>query len=118
MTPNPPRLFTAQFVLLLLTTAIIGMSFSAYFLLPKYLAVELAADAGTIGGVSAVSLLASVLCMPMAGVQMDRRGRRLFVGIGCVLFAMGSAGFLLVDRVGPLLWGLRVVQGIRHAVQC
>lgn len=112
MNTKPPALFTPQFVLLLITTAIIGVSFSAYFLLPKFLAVELQADAGTIGGISAVSLVASVLCMPMAGVQMDRRGRRVFVIGGCVLFAAACAGFLLVDRVGPLLWSLRVVQGI------
>ena len=112
MTTKTPPLFTPQFVLLLFTTAIIGVSFSAYFLLPKYLSVVLDADAGTIGGISAVSLVASVLCMPLAGVQMDRRGRRLFVIIGCVLFAAACAGFLLVDRVGPLLWSLRVVQGI------
>ena len=112
MSTKTPPLFTPQFVLLLITTAIIGISFSTYFLLPKYLAVELSADAGTIGGISAVSLVASVLCMPLAGVQMDRRGRRLFVIGGCVLFAAACAGFLLVDRVGPLLWALRVVQGI------
>ena len=112
MTDRNPPLFTPQFVLLLVTTAVIGVSFSTYFLLPKYLAVVLHADAGTIGGISAVSLVASVLCMPMAGVQMDRRGRRVFVIGGCVLFAAACAGFLLVDRVGPLMWGLRVLQGI------
>ncbi len=43
------------------------MSFSTYFLLPKFFAVELDADAATIGGLSAVSLLASVFCMPIRG---------------------------------------------------
>lgn len=105
-------LLTPQFILLLVTTAIVGMSFSTYFLLPKFLAVELAADAATIGGLSAVSLLASVACMPIAGVQIDRHGRRLFVYIGALMFAAACAGFLVVDKIGPLLWTLRLVQGI------
>jgi len=112
VTSTATRLFSPQFVLLLVVTSVIGMAFSAYFLLPKFLAVELGADAGTIGGVSAVSLVASVLCMPWAGVQMDRRGRRFFVCAGSVLFAVASAGFLFVDRVGPLLWILRLAQGV------
>jgi MFS family permease len=105
-------LLTPQFTLLLVITAIIGLSFSTYFLLPKFLAVELAADAATIGSISGVSLLASVLCMPLAGVQIDRHGRRLFVCVGALLFAGASSGFLLVDRVGPLLWTLRLLQGV------
>ncbi len=104
-------LLTPQFVLLLVTTAIVGLSFSTYFLLPKFLAVELAADAATIGSLSGVSLLASVICMPFAGVQIDRLGRRLFICLGALLFAAASAGFLVVDHVGPLLWVLRLLQG-------
>lgn len=112
MNNDAQRLLTPPFLLMLLTSLIVGMSFSTYFLLPKYLAVELAADAATIGGLSAVSLLASVFCMPYAGVQIDRHGRRLFVTLGAVVFAIACAGYLCVDRVGPLLWVLRLVQGI------
>ena len=109
---HPQPLLTPQFALLLVTTSIIGLSFSTYFLLPKFLAVELGADAATIGSLNAVSLLASVICMPIAGVQIDRLGRRLFICLGALLFAGASAGFLLIDRVGPLLWALRLLQGL------
>ena len=112
MNKHVEPLLTSQFILLLVTSTIVGLSFSTYFLLPKYLAVELGADAATIGGVSAVSLLASVLGMPMAGVQIDRLGRKPFIVIGALLFALACAGYLLVDRVGPLLWTVRVVQGL------
>ncbi len=112
MNTDSEPLLTPQFVLLLVTTAIVGLSFSTYFLLPKYYALELAADAATIGGLSGVSLFASVMCMPMVGVLIDRHGRRLFVWMGALLFAVACAGFFLVDRVGPLLWGLRVLQGL------
>ena len=109
---HPQPLLTPQFALLLVTTSIIGLSFSTYFLLPKFLALELGADAATIGSLNAVSLLASVICMPIAGVQIDRLGRRLFICLGALLFAGASAGFLLIDRVGPLLWALRLLQGV------
>ncbi len=109
---DPAPLLTPQFVLLLITTSIVGLSFSTYFLLPKFLAVELAADAATIGSLSGVSLFASVLCMPVAGVQIDRLGRRLFICLGALLFAAACAGFLVIDRVGPLLWALRLLQGL------
>lgn len=112
MHSKPASLLSPQFLLLLITTAIIGLSFSTYFLLPKFLATELAADAATIGSLSAVSLLASVICMPIAGVQIDRLGRRIFIHLGALLFAVACAGFLLVDRVGPLLWALRLLQGV------
>lgn len=105
-------LLSPPFALLLVTTAVIGLAFSTYFLLPTFLAVELGADAATIGGVSAVPLLVSVLFMPLAGVQIDHRGRRLFAWVGALLFALASAGMLFVDRVGPLLWTLRLLQGV------
>ena len=97
--------------MLLSATAAFGLAFSAYFLLPKFLAVELAADAATIGGISAISMLASVVFMPIVGVQVDRHGRKFFGSLGTVLFMLTSAGFLFVDDVGPLLWVLRIVQG-------
>lgn len=110
---HPPRpLFTAQFGLVLAATAIFGISFSAYFLLPKFLATELAADAATIGSVSAVTLLASVFFMPIIGVLVDRHGRKPFACFGALVFAIACAGFLLIDSVGPLLWLLRVLQGL------
>ena len=66
---RPAPLLTAQFALLLCATALFGLSFSTYFLLPKFLAVELAADAITIGGVGALSMLASVVAMPFIGIH-------------------------------------------------
>jgi len=104
-------LLTPQFALLLSATAIFGLSFSTYFLLPKFLAVELSADAVTIGGVSAVTMLASVFTMPFIGVQIDRHGRKFFAIVGALVFTVACAGFLFIHSVGPLLWVLRIFQG-------
>jgi predicted MFS family arabinose efflux permease len=104
-------LLTRPFALILLNTALFGLAFSAYFLFPKYLAVELAADPPTIGGLSAITMFVSVLFMPVVGTEIDRRGRRPFSTLGAAVFAVASAGLLLVDHVGPLLWVLRAMHG-------
>lgn len=112
MNTSRPPLLGPHFALLLLTTAIVGLSFSTYFLLPKFLAVELAADAATIGAVSAAALLTTVVAMPAVGVQVDRHGRRPFACAGALLLAVGCVGMCFVDEVGPLLWAVRIAQGI------
>lgn len=107
---NAP-LLTLQFTLLLIATGVFGLSFSTYFLLPKYVALELNADAITIGAVNAISMLASVFAMPIVGVQVDRYGRKFFGTLGALTFAISSVGFLWIDSVGPLLWLVRIFQG-------
>lgn len=107
----PARLLNAQFVLILLSTALFGLAFSAYFLFPKFLATELDADAATIGGLSAVAMGMSVVLMPIVGVEVDRRGRRPISFFGAMLFCAASAALLTVDSVGPLVWLLRAMHG-------
>ena len=107
-----PSLFSGQFLLLLVVTTLFGLSFSTYFLLPKYLSVELAADPVTIGSVTTIFWLASALTVPFVGGQIDRRGRKVFAAIGGSILAASCAGFLWVDSVGPLIWALRMLQGI------
>ncbi|MFT4564367.1 MAG: MFS family permease, partial [Gammaproteobacteria bacterium] len=110
-TGGRPPLLTKQFGLLLVSAAIFGLSFSAYFLLPKFLAVVLLADASTIGSVSAIAWLASVVSVPLCGGLIDQHGRKRFACLGAVLFAIACSGYLIVDSVGPLLWIVRVLQG-------
>ena len=104
-------LLTPQFILVLCATATFGLAFSTYFLLPKYLAVELGANSATIGSISAISMLASVVAMPFIGVQVDRTGRKLFGVTGASIFALSCIGFIFIDSVGPLLWFVRILQG-------
>ncbi len=104
-------MLTPKFALLLCATATFGLSFSTYFLLPKYLALELGANASAIGGLNAVAMLASVIAMPFIGTLVDRYQRKLFGILGALVFATASAGYLLVDEIGPLLWTIRVFQG-------
>lgn len=113
LSADPPRTGLAEprFLALLAITTLFGLSFSTYFLLPKFLAVELAADPVTIGGVTTIFWLSSVLVVPFAGQQIDRRGRLVFAGIGGLLLALSCAGFVFVETIGPLIWTLRIAQG-------
>lgn len=114
--PVPEVLLTRPFILILMATALYGLAFSAYFLFPKYLATELAADPATIGGLSAVTMFASVVFMPLVGVAVDRRRRRPLGTLGASVFAVASLGFLVVDGVGPLMWLLRALHGVAYTL--
>ena len=111
LSADPARTGLAEprFLALLAITTLFGLSFSTYFLLPKFLSVELAADPVTIGGVTTIFWLASALVVPFTGQQIDRRGRRLFAGIGGLLLACSCAGFVWIDSVGPLIWMLSLL---------
>ena len=109
-------LFSAQFLLLLAVTTLFGLSFSTYFLLPKFLAVELAADPVTIGSVTTVFWLASALTVPFIGGQIDRRGRKVFAAVGGLILALSCAGFFWVDSVGR--WSGRCVSSRASASRC
>ena len=105
------RLLTSRFFVLLAATASFGLAFSAYFLLPKYLAVVLGADPATIGGLNAISMFASVVAMPFVGIQVDRLGRKGFGIAGALVFALASGTFYFIDEIGIVLWIVRILQG-------
>lgn len=101
-----------EFLLLLAVTSFFGLSFSTYFLLPKFLSVQLAASPATIGGVTTIFWLASVAVTPFVGQQIDRGGRRQSAALGGLLLALSCAGFIWIDSTGPLIWLLRIIQGM------
>lgn len=101
-----------EFLLLLAVTTFFGLSFSTYFLLPKFLSVQLAASPATIGGVTTIFWLASVMVTPLVGQQIDRGGRRQSAALGGCLLALSCAGFIWIDSTGPLIWLLRIIQGM------
>ncbi len=103
------------FALLLGSVLLFGLSHSAYFLLPKFLATELGADATAIGAVSASSWFVVVALAPLVGVGVDRYGRRRIAMFGAGVMALACAGFLRVDAIGPLLYGLRLLHGVAFA---
>nr|MDQ2645465.1 MFS transporter [Myxococcota bacterium] len=86
----PPTLYTAAFVRLLAVQFCFGLSFSVYFLLPKYLTTELHAGAAAIGAVGASAMWASVLATPLVAAMLDRVGRRPALLLGSVITCVSS----------------------------
>jgi predicted MFS family arabinose efflux permease len=111
-----PRLLTPGFSALLVAQVCFGYAFSSFFLLPKYLVVELGAGPTAIGTLTAAHGLAVVVFLPLIGAAVDRFGRRDFLTAGGLVMAVASFGFVFVDEVGPLIHFLRVVQGLAFAM--
>jgi MFS family permease len=109
--PLPP-LLTRPFLALLVAQASFGFSFASFFLLPKFVITELHAAPSDVGLVMASFGVASIVFIPLVGSWIDRFGRRPFVTAGgCVMF-VAALGFLAVDRIGPLIYALRMLQGV------
>jgi MFS family permease len=109
-------LLTPGFSKLLIAQACFGYAFSNYFLLPKFLVTELGAGPAEIGRVTAWFGLFVVIFLPVMGAVVDRYGRRDFLTAGALLMALACFAFTEVDRVGPLLYLLRAVQGLAFAM--
>ena len=109
-------LLTPGFTRLLVAQGCFGYAFSSYFLLPKFLVTQLHAGPAEIGHVTALYGLFVVCCLPTMGVVVDRFGRRDFLTAGAVVMALASLAFVAVDRVGPLLFVLRAVQGVAFSM--
>lgn len=114
--PRGSGWFTADLGRLLGAASVWGFAFSSFYLLPKFLAQELAADPAEIGFVVGLLSLATVLATPFAGWVVDRFPRRYAMMAGAALMAVAAAGFVGVRRVGPLLDGLRLIQGLSYAL--
>ena len=109
--PDDAPVLTGEFAALLAATLAFGLAHSAYFLLPKFLAIELHASASEIGWVSSLTWFANVALVAFVGVWIDRRGRLVFAYLGAALLALTCLGFLLVHALGAWLVCLRIVHG-------
>ncbi len=110
------RLLTRPFVLVLCVQFCFGLSYSTFFLLPKFLARQFRANADEIGAVAATALLASVLASPWTGAWLDRGSRRPFIGYGALVNGLSGCAFALVQSVSWPIFALRVVHGISYGL--
>ena len=109
-------LYTRSFVSLLLAQAAFGYAFSTFFLLPKFITKALGAGPDQIGLVMAAFGATSVFCIPLVGSLVDRFGRRRFMTAGALVMAATAVAFLRVTEIGPLLFGLRALQGVAFSM--
>ena len=110
----PTALLSGPFLLTTVANFFFFLNFASYFLLPLHIR-ELGGSESVIGAVQGMSGLASLAVLPLVGLSIDRLGRRLFLILGAIGMTIASAGFLLVDSIGPLLFALRLLQGLSFA---
>jgi MFS family permease len=109
-------LLTRRFLAILLAQTSFSFAFSSFFLLPKFVTQALGEGPGAVGLVMASFGATSIIAIPLVGAWVDRVGRRPFMTAGALVMLAASLGFLLVDRAGPLLYALRMVQGVSFAM--
>ncbi|HYP78583.1 MAG TPA: MFS transporter [Polyangiaceae bacterium] len=109
-------MLTRPFILVLCLQFCFGLSYSTFFLLPKFLARQFHADADAIGAVAATALLASVLASPWTGAWLDRGSRRPFIGYGALVNGSSACAFAWVHALSWQIFALRVVHGVSYAL--
>lgn len=108
-------LFTRRFVLATLGNLVFFVGVTSFFSLPVHLEA-LGASRAEIGRVMGSFGLASLFAMPLTGVLVDRFGRRGFMVLGSLVFSVLSLGFLAVGGIGPLVYALRLGQGLAFSL--
>jgi MFS family permease len=113
----PPRepLVTQPFVLAFAAHFLHSLAFYIYLHLAGFLR-GLGADELGIGVLSGVTAATAIAFRPWVGRSMDVRGRRGVILVGGVLHVVACALYLGVDRIGPLLVGARVLEGLSEAI--
>lgn len=86
--------------------------FSSFFLLPKFMAQELAASPSEIGALTTAFGLSMVMAVPITGRLLGELGNRRVLMLGAAAALFTSLGYLWVERVGPILFALRSGQGL------
>jgi MFS family permease len=113
--PSPSPLQVPAFRALLLAQTCFGVAFSTFFILPKFLSVQLQAGPSQVGWIMATASLANVLAVrPVAAIAGRLGGRRTLV-LGCLFMAAGALAFAAVASVGPLAFVGRILQGLGWA---
>ncbi|MCC6848114.1 MAG: MFS transporter [Deltaproteobacteria bacterium] len=100
-----------DFYLVTAANFVFFLNFASFFLLPVHLH-DVGASAETIGYVMGTAGFAGIVLLPFLGVLLDRVDRRRFVIAGGVVMAAASYAYLLVPGASPVLYVLRVVQGM------
>src|SRR5262245_44267913 len=87
---RPHSLWTRQFALLLVMQMFFGFSWGVYFLLPKFLHLQLGLDATGVGIFVGIAGLAAFASIYATGRLIDRLGRKPCILIGTSLLALAG----------------------------
>jgi len=118
--PGVPWTYPPAYLRILGVQMAFGLSYSAFLLLPKYLRLELGASASDIGAVSGAAVVAAAVLAPFVGLSARWVNRRTLVGFALLLAGAAGATFTLAPAIGPLVYALRIAQGVAWIIvfQC
>ena len=108
-------LLSGPFLRVTLANFFFFLNFASFFLLPLHIK-QLGGNEGTVGAIMGSAGLAGLIVLPLVGASIDRIGRRRFLVAGAVGMTLLSGGFLFVDRLGPAIFALRVLQGVSFSL--
>src|SRR5262245_20994476 len=105
---SKPVLWTRPFVLVALANLFVNLAGSFSLHLPGFLQ-QLWAREAEIGSIMSLHALAALGAGPLIGRMMDRRGRCAVIRAGAALFVVASALYLFIERLGPFVYCVRIV---------
>ena len=116
MSGKPERASLASPAFLRVTVAnfCFFLTFASFFLLPLHVRA-LGGSERTVGFVMGTNGIAGLVSVFLLGPVLDRVDRVRFLRAGLAIMLAATLGYLFVDRIGWLLFALRVVQGIAFA---
>ena len=106
ITPIPRAFFSVA-----VANFLFFLNFAFFFLLPIWV-LEHGGGEETAGRVVGIAGLAGLVVLPLVGYLLDRFGRRRFMIAGALTMSAVSVAFMGVETIGPMLYVLRIVQGI------
>jgi len=108
------RLLSGPFLRVAVANFFFFLNFASFFLLPLRI-TALGGTEATVGLLMGTFGAAALVTLPLVGMTIDRFGRRRFLMLGAIGMSLASFGYVFVDRIGPALFALRVLQGISFA---
>jgi MFS family permease len=103
-----------SFFIIVVASFFFFLNFSELILLPKYI-VHLGLSPADIGLVMGAFSITVLITLPLAGVFSERLSRKCVFIAGAGLLCLATPFYALVQGMGPLIFGLRVIQGAGFA---
>jgi len=113
-TPREP-LLSRPFLVAFAAHFLHAISYNLFLHLPGWLG-RLGADEARIGIVMGVAGATALVARPALGRAIDDRGRRPVAIAGGLLGFASCASYLLLDRIGPGLYAVRLAHGLSEAM--
>jgi MFS family permease len=108
---SQPPIVTPAFVRLWLAHFLQALGFSSMLLLPLYLDF-LGASRAEIGAAMAAASVGGLVARPAVGWALDVLGRKPVLVAGTLVLFAGMASVALIDAMGPLVYGMRLLVGL------